>query len=453
MCGAALPDCRSSVGDFVRVSENGFDPVDHARDKNDYPWSMEYFVPDGEDEGFLYVGTGNNFVGIALYVTFPGLFQFMPRRPPEIRRYRPALGARSWERVLDMADVEVGPAYETMGFRMLRAYRSQADGRNYLYAGTFGAHPSIWRSATGEPGSWTEVFRLDAPGSMRWMAEHNGLLYIASTVEDMIDDTARKSQGLIIASDGESFTVVQDGNFGNLENLETVSLVSYGGWLYAGTRNKVSGFQIWKFAGPPGEGSGPVLVVDDGGVDPLNETAGTPYVFNDYLFYGTMIFGGITTGLEHRRGCDLIRIDRDGQWDVVVGPGGLSSLGPGFGEPGNAYLWMMEEHEGWLYAGTWDESTSLLQGAVMGSILGERVFGASGRNLRNLLTLRLFSRAGADLYRSRDGILWQTVFKRGLGNPNNYGIRTMHSVGDELFVGMANPYNGLEIWKMLPGPK
>lgn len=409
---------------------------------------MEYFVPDGDDEGFLYVGTLNNMMEFSLSGVLPGLFQYRLRRPPEIRRYRPELGLRSWETVLDMADFEVGPEFDTFGIRILRAYRSQTDGTNHLYAGTYGTHPSIFRSPTGEPGSWTEVFRLEERGSIRWMAEHNGLLYITSTVADLIGNTAGESRGLIVAFDGETFTEVQDGSFGDPENLETVSLISYGGWLYAGTRNVASGFEIWKFAGPPGEGGGPVRVVDDGGVDRVNETAGTPYVFHDQLFFGSMIFGGITTGIEHRRGCDLLRLNRDDEWEVIVGPDGLSSLGPGFGEPGNAYLWMMEEHDGWLYAGTFDETTALFQASVMG--LG--LVAASGGDVRNLaaMSMDLYSRAGADLYRSRDGIVWETVFQTGLGNPNNYGVRTMHSVGDELFIGLANPSNGLEVWKMVP---
>ena len=55
--------------------------------------------------------------------------------------------------------------------------------------------------------------------------------------------------------------------------------------------------------------------------------------------------------------------------------------------------------------------------------------------------------AGGDLYRSRDGVQWQPVFTDGLGDPYNYGIRTMISLDGYLYLGLANGVEGLEIWR------
>ncbi|HRK36253.1 MAG TPA: hypothetical protein PLJ47_16775 [Candidatus Hydrogenedentes bacterium] len=57
--GVSLPRCDLNQADFVRISENGFDAADNEIDWNDYPNSIQYFVPDGEQKGYLYVGTGN----------------------------------------------------------------------------------------------------------------------------------------------------------------------------------------------------------------------------------------------------------------------------------------------------------------------------------------------------------------------------------------------------------
>ena len=93
LCLSVLVGCPTSPpDDFVSISEHGFDAADNARDKNDYPWSMKYFVPDGQDSGRLYVGTGNDIVLLGAAAVIPKATAAPYQRPPEIRRYRPDLG-------------------------------------------------------------------------------------------------------------------------------------------------------------------------------------------------------------------------------------------------------------------------------------------------------------------------------------------------------------------------
>ena len=93
--------CPEPVGglkeaDFRLISLNGFDPEDNAADKNDYAWSMEYFAPDGEADGHVYVATGNDMIGLI----WQGIRSMMTgeelgdieAHPPEVRRYRPTPG-------------------------------------------------------------------------------------------------------------------------------------------------------------------------------------------------------------------------------------------------------------------------------------------------------------------------------------------------------------------------
>jgi len=66
-------------------------------------------------------------------------------------------------------------------------------------------------------------------------------------------------------------------------------------------------------------------------------------------------------------------------------------------------------------------------------------------NLNNMIWNR-----GADLYKSFDGVHWFEVSQDGLGDRNNYGIRTMKSVGPYLYLGTTNPTTGLEVWRSIP---
>jgi hypothetical protein len=172
-----------------------------------------------------------------------------PVQPPQIRRYRPDWSPMAWEVVLDYADHEQ-PPYLNEGFRSMALYRARADGRTYLYAGTMAAHsPAIWRSATGDPGTWQRVFVFpDDPatriGSIRGMAAHDdGLLYVSVTASG---DVLPGGVGQIWATDGTAFTPVVTDGFGNPHNGGIATLASFAGCLYAGTYNPETGYEVWK---------------------------------------------------------------------------------------------------------------------------------------------------------------------------------------------------------------
>src|SRR5690606_4051270 len=104
----------------------------------------------------------------------------------------------------------------------------------------------LWRSESGAPGTWERFWESGENGSIRYVADHNGIMYIALAT----DIPFVKVPGEIWASDGEDvWPVVQDG-FGNPENRGFQFLTSWNGWLYTGTNNPIEGYEIWKFAGP-----------------------------------------------------------------------------------------------------------------------------------------------------------------------------------------------------------
>jgi len=448
ICGVGMQSCGLNKFDFERISENGFDAADNAKDWNDYPWAMLHFVPDGQEEGFVYVATGNG-INEIIAGTLGLLGEETGERPPEIRRYRPDLGPRTWERVFDYRDFESGPDFSATGFRHMAKYRGQSDGVNRLYASTFGAEPTVWRTATGEPGSWEKFWTVTGDrGSIRWMTEHNGLLYLAIANDITAAGTALTSPGQILATDGDTVWPVMEDGFGKPDNGAIMSMISHNGWLWAGTGNMETGFEIWKLEGPGGQG--PVQVVADGATDRWNQAATTPFVYQGKLYWGSMIFLGL-----YLKGCVLLQINEDDTWNTIVGPKGLSGYGPGFNNVNNAYLWCLQEYDGWLYAGTAD-FTSVQQAVVdnWGNLiafaigrLGKTTAPGPTETKRAPGVVGVVTQGGGDLWKSQDGVHWTPVFTNGLGDTYNWGVRTMQPVNGELYLGLANPWDGFEIWR------
>jgi hypothetical protein len=447
-CGSCGPDIPQGVGgldadDFELISLNGFDPVDNELDINDYAWAMAYFQPDGADIGQVYVGTGNDMIGLI----YQGISAVMNNtelgdivaRPPEIRRYRDDVYRYAWETVLDYRDVETDPDFQTIGFRFMSTYRSQTDGVNYLYAATFGRDATVWRTASGDPGTWEAVWSSGREGSVRMLTEHDGLLYLALASE--IPGTERV--GEIWATDGQNFwPVVQDG-FGNPDNVGVMSLVSYNDALYAGTMNQETGYEIWKVLGLNGHVQ-VSKIVDRGGPSSANESAITPCVFGGELYWGNMInpYDNIADGFK---AADVIRIDEDDNWETIVGPGSVTGLDSGFNHWPNTYIWSMVEHEGWLYVASYDQISPFFN--VLENL--DKVFAAftAPPNAREGTIFEQWWNAGSDLYKTRDGETWYPVTLTGFDDPGNYGFRVMVSIDDYLYVGTANPFDGLEIWR------
>jgi hypothetical protein len=454
LSGAVAPDCRResgkapyAVGDFVQISLNGFGLIENQNDMNDYPWGLVYFQADGEDEGHVYVSTGNGIDDQFLYQLGLPRYSDSPFRPGEIRRFRPDLGSSNWQRVLDAREFEPGPVYSTTGFRALYAYRPPGEDQpNYLYAGSAFEAPSLWRSSTGEPSSWEVVWAESRKGSFRAMVAHDGIMYFNFTPGGEIGDG---SPGEIWAHDGVDVWSVIDDGFGNPDNGGVWALASFNGYLYASLANMETGFEIWKLEGP--DQAPPVQVMANGGPDPANQAAATCLVYRDKLYFGTQILGAV-------KGAQIIRFDKDDIMEVVVGPDSVSGYGSGFDRDMNAYVWSMTSLNDQLYVGTWDLATVLQYLADYRAISRnpeslnldpwyENTNRAVNGTKRAPTVLSTVIEAGGDIYCSPDGDTFYPVSTNGLGDPYNIGVRNMLGVGNHLYVGMANLTEGLEIWR------
>jgi len=288
---------------------------------------------------------------------------------------------------------------------------------------------------------------------MRALAAHDGKLY-AGFAFDTVGQEVQPPGEIWVSDDGISFEPLMQDGFGNPYNRGVEFLISYNGWLWAGTKNDAEGYEVWKLEGPGGAG-GPVKVVDHGGPDPRNEAAGTPAIFKGKLYVGSLLFYGYNRVQDYGfKGCDIIRIDSDDSWETVVGNNSISGYDSGFNYFTNAYCWQMKEHDGWLYAGTWDQA-NLLAGLLdnlpeLIEFLQEQQKAIAGEVLDIDDWYRL-TEAGGDIFKTQDGTHWFPLTQDGLGNRENYGFRTMESTPDgDFYLGTANPASGLEVWRAVP---
>jgi len=453
------------IATFERIATGGF-----GDRQNSIAWSMGWF------NGHLYVGTGRAFLCVTFATsdrqTGTNLFRpFGPdlacaptiedlRLAAEIWRYSPV--GRTWQRVFKSPeDVPVrwdaagNPTKYTardMAFRGMTVFR-EPDGNEALYVAGVGASvlfdqngpykaapgsyppPRILRSTDGltwaplpqTPGTFLGDIGTPRPGRIqvrgfRSMHVHEGKLWVS--VSDF------RGLGFVMAS---SNPALGDNAWAqaspSADALPIWSLETFNGWLYAttGDRTNPVGYGVWKTRGI---GPGPFLwqpVVVQGGYQLPQYRS--PDALSIAAFKGKLYVGT-------DRPTELIRINTDDTWDLLVGgprmtPTGLkrpvSGLLTGFGNLFNGHFWRMAVHDDTLFLGTWDWSVGL------------RVSPEAEPLLRHEF--------GADFYKTTDGRFWQPVTKTGFNDPFNYGVRTLQSTPVGLFVGTANPFYGAQVWR------
>jgi hypothetical protein len=232
--------------------------------------------------------------------------------------------------------------------------------------------------------------------------------------------------------------------FGDSGNLGIFSLFADDNRLYAGTFN-LAGFQIWAsdcLGEPPYKWE---KLIDKGaGRGPLNQAVATIASFDGAIYIGSGIQGGGNDRVNKigPAGAELIRLNSDGRWDLIVGDPRvvagerrepLSGLRAGFGNLFNGYVWTLASHDGWLYAGTFDWSIMLRW--TTGVEAPPKVVQFFDHLNPEFM---IANAGGADLWRSQDGENWMPVTRQGFDNPYNAGIRNLVSTPHGLFVGTAN---------------
>jgi len=323
---------------------------------------------------------------------------------------------------------------EEMGFRDMQIF-TESDGTQALYVSGCSAnevYPGIpgaylLRSTDGvnfaqvphDPGTFLGDYSFS---SFRGIQTYNNKFYVVTLFPFAILESANPQLG------DNAFRVVTSSAF------TPVEIASYNGFLYVATSDSTNGFSVLKTNAqgkPPYAYSS--IITNDGYRNPYpNKTVVSMVPFNGSLYIGG---DGVGPGPFQSQAAEVLRINPDDSWDVVVGqsrstPVGqknsLSGLRPGFGWGLNAHMWRMEIFDNRLYVGTFDESTSLRNGP-------------SGSALQSQL--------GFDLWYTSDGTTFSRVDYLGFGDEFNSGVRALKATPYGLFLGAANPYYGLKMFQ------
>ena len=416
--------------------------------QNSWAWSMQWW------RGHLYVGTNRAWecASAASLHAFNPVYEYPPTDPDiactddphdlplraEIWRWTPP---NTWTRVYQSPEIPIPGVPgkfvgRDVGYRGMTIFQ-EADGTEALYVGsvtsTFLSYrtppPRILRSTDGitfepvpqDPGTVLG----DLPwNSLRNPVTYNGRLYIQAGAvlgAGVLLEAADPRAG------NDAFRVVSP------PSMIVSAMEAYNGALYVGTRDSRNGYAVFKT-----EATGPLPyvyqnVIEKGGYLPHlpDDEVLTMKVFRDHLYFGTDATGNF---LNPSTGAELLRVNPDDTWDVVVGdprdtPTGrktpLSGYTAGFGSAFSRHMWRLEVFEGNLYAGTFDSSTLF-------------------RNEPDFPQSIL----GFELYRSSDGSHFDPITTTGFDDKFNFGVRTMAATPYGLFLGTANFYYGLKIYRM-----
>ncbi|HEY2157622.1 MAG TPA: hypothetical protein VGH33_18480, partial [Isosphaeraceae bacterium] len=359
----------------------------------------------------------------------------------EIWRYSPSSGqwARVYQSPADLPNPKAPGKFvaRDIGYRDMVVF-TEADGTQALYIVGATAReyipglppPRILRTTDGvtfapiPQDSGTALGNLNAV-TFRATAVYGNRLYVTASPSMTGDGVVLEASTPALGNN--SFRQVTS------SSLHVYELDVFNGSLYIGAGDQAAGYSVWKTnaTGAPPYTLTPVVTAGAGRGSTMASVV-SMHVFNNRLYVGAAAWYP-TLDLT----CEMIRINPDDSWQVVVGDPRLTSSGPkfpisgfpdGFGNPYNAHIWRMEDHQGVLYAGTNDDSGGL-----------------AGIPVVNLLPA-LFDQYGFDLFSSADGQHWTLITQNAFGSPLDFGCRGITSTPVGLFLGSTNYAQGTGVW-------
>jgi hypothetical protein len=451
LCALASPARGDSLPPPVAIAHDGFGDA-----RNSYAWSMAWF------KGALYVGTARSAMcvenaTIDYYLPAAGFYRQEPSPgvfcPPgihqadlraEIWRYEP--DTSRWTRVYRSPRIPNPRApgqlvARDIGYRGMLV-RTERGGREALYVAALSPDefipelrrprpPRILRTTDGKrfralparPPVIHTYLGPYRPAGFRALATVRGSLYVtasAGLTGDGVVLRVRRPAGR-----SPSFEQVSP------PKLAVFELAGFGGRLYAGTGDRESGYGVWRADPDRPRRWEPVVGGGAGrGATITSVVSMAPY--RGHLYVGAS--GWLNSVFP---ASELIRVARDGRWEVVVGNSRpdaagvllspLSGLSDGFGNVFNHHFWRMQAFRGALLLGTNDWS---------GSLAG--VPGVSDQ---------LRSEFGFDLYGTCDGSHWWAATRDGFGRDDDFGVRTMSASRAGLFIGTTNHVRGTSVYR------
>lgn len=435
--------------------ENGLDynNLENAR-QNNYCWSMS------ELDDYIYIGTGRNILLVIIQTYFGDSLNiptsiYVPNQDnrAEIWRYKKDC-PNSWQKVFTVEDER------EYGFRYMVNFKP-FNGNPALYAASAATegYMQVYKSVNGTV--WEKVLSDVKPNSTitgtssRAMVVHKDKLYLAA-----IDETGQgpgQETLLYSSKDPEFFPWKLETPEGTNPNKNPqggiTNMAVFNNRIYVATSTE-NGIQVWRTNKEEPKVNDWTLVVDNGFGDEDNVYPLSMGVFKNHLYVsGTK---ELPLAWAIPRGCDIVRIDKYDDYEVVVGPNSVSGILSGFYNPFNVYAWQIQEYKEKLFISTFDDATNMQ--LILELLLANKDNLPLPEFIVDILIeiyelvvelLNVFKYPfGFNLYVSRDGLDFEPVFLDGLDNRYNYGGRILYvDSEDDLYIGTANPYQGLEVWK------
>jgi hypothetical protein len=245
-------------------------------------------------------------------------------------------GAQIWRTDGSNWEMVVSNGFSTTPDSIVNAFAVFSDTLYAAIANGMTPTVDIWRSASGNSGSWQLVHMADADASawnngLTVMDVYDGHLYLGITRNDVAE--------LWRTNNGVAWTPVFTDGLG-LNNSIVGGMEVYDGLLYVGLRNVVSGGQVWRSA----NGLNWTNVVT-GGLGNLANSR--PYGLIGHQPYLYLVFSNTSTGAEVWR-------SQDGQqWHQI--------MSGGWGDPNNQFADYLdhgaEVFQGSVYIGTGNDVT------------------------------------------------------------------------------------------------
>jgi hypothetical protein len=363
-----------------------------------------------------------------------------------------------------------------MGYRTMAVF-TEADGAEALYVGTFtsrklpGTPARILRSTDGR--NFTEIITPfsddDGFNAFRSMTIFNGRLYVCVVGATSVDSV------LLEASDPESgdFRIVPLRGDTDITDGGPYSLAVFDNHLYISVNydGKTRGFSLFKTRADGDLPYNMIEVLTDGAYrGPASESIVSMASYGQWLYLGSGLFGGfrVLPNEVGAAGAELLRIDADDEWELLVGqerdtPDGhrapITGYKPGFNNEFTGYIWAMTEHDGVFYLGTFDKSfaAQYAEGVTYDATEDLPDFADSidtsdlpidleSLDFDEVLDVITAIEGGFDIWATLDGTDWQRITRSGLGDEFAYGVRNWLSTDHGLYFGTANPFYGFQIY-------
>ncbi len=313
---------------------------------------------------------------------------------------------------------------------------------DYLYVGTLGSPGAdvLWRSPSGDPGTWTRATDDDDIGTAPFicdLATFENMLY-AAVCENNVARIYRSAFG-----EPNRWQIASLPGFDNDFNNDEARLAVYKERLYAATVNPMAGLEVWRSQNGWYDWQ---KVVDGGFGNPDNIFGLDMAIFGDYLYLGV---------LNNETGGQLWRSASGdaGDWEQVVSDG-FDSLHPSRG------IWSLAAFDGYLYAGTlvgaqlWRSATGA---AGSWTLVTSDGFGGTGRSIHSLAVFQGHLYAGIEGEegaRVWQGNTWLQANLDGFQNISNTAAYVMTPFHGRLYVGTqkkgGSPLSGAELWRTVP---